>query len=83
MEYTKHIDYIDTKYGTTMKKKVIYTLPLKVHDLVVQSIGESEGLKQKLLGLKLKRINQYLSYDPKDIFGKKLRSQSFELQSRC
>lgn len=68
------MDYIDAKYGTMAKKKVIYTLSLKFHDLVLQSRGRSKGLKQKLLGLKLKKINQFLLYDPKDIFGKSLRS---------
>lgn len=80
------MDYINAKYGTTIKKRVIYTLPLKVHDLVLQTRGEIEGLKQKLLGLKLKKINQYLLYDPKDTFGKKLRSQpnpsSFKVDAR-
>lgn len=70
------MDYIDAKYETMVKKRVSYTLPLKVHDLVLQSRGRSEGLKQKLLGLKLKKINQYLLYDLEYTFGKKLRSQS-------
>lgn len=74
MEFTRQMDYIDAKYGITATKRVTYSLPLKVHDLVLQVRGGSEGLKQNLLGLKLKKINQFLLYDPKDIFGKKLRS---------
>lgn len=86
MEYTRQIDYIDVKYRMVAKKRIIYTLPLKVHDLVLQSRGKSEGLKKNLLGLKLKKINQFLLYDSENIFGKRLRSQpnpsSFKVDSR-
>lgn len=74
MEYTKQIDYVDSKYGIAMKKRIVYDLPYKVHDLVLQRRGERDQLKGKLLGVKLKKINQYLLCDLEDIFGKKLRS---------
>ena len=63
-----------------------YALPHKVHDLVLQFRGASDQLKGKLLGFKLKKINQYLLYDLKDIFDKKLRIQpnppSFRAESK-
>lgn len=74
MEFARQIDYIDAKYEVIARKRVTYSLPLKVHDLVLQRRGGSESLKQKLLALKLKKINQFLLYDPEDIFSKKLRS---------
>jgi len=57
MEYGRKIDYIDVKYGTVAKKRLIYTLPHKVHDFVLQSRGGGNRLKDKFLGLKLKKIN--------------------------
>lgn len=59
MEYSRQIDYVNAKYGVTTKKRLIYALPHKVHDLVLQSKGQGERLKEKLLALKLKNINQY------------------------
>lgn len=54
MEYARQIDYIDSKYGAIAKKRIVYALPHKVHDLVLQSRGASDQLKSKLLKLKLK-----------------------------
>jgi len=39
MEYGRQIDYVDAKYGAAAKKRLIYTLPHKVHELVLQSRG--------------------------------------------
>lgn len=50
---------------------------------MLQSRGASEQLKNKLLQLKLKKLSQYLLYDPEDIFGKRLRSQPNPLGFRA
>lgn len=54
---------MDSKYNAMAKKRGIYALPHKVHDLVLQSRGGNEQLKERLLSLKLKKINQYVLYD--------------------
>jgi len=59
VEYSKQIDHIDAKYGVAAKKRLIYALPHKVHDLVLQSKGGGKQLKEKLLTLRLKKISQY------------------------
>jgi len=69
IEYSRQIDYINVKYETTTKKRLIYALPHKVHDLVLQCKGGGEKLKEKLLALKLKKINHY---DPEGVFNTRL-----------
>lgn len=39
LDYSRQIDYIDVKYGAVAKKRLIYSLPHKMHDLVLQSRG--------------------------------------------
>lgn len=72
IEYSRQMDYIDSKYGAVVKKRNIYALPHKVHDLLLQTRGGGDQLAEKLIRLRMKKINQYWLYDPKDIFGKKL-----------
>jgi len=68
MEYSRQIDHIDAKYEAVAEKRLIYSLPHKVHDLVLHSRGGGERLKGKLLALKLKKIIQYWSYESKGVF---------------
>lgn len=69
------MDYINSKYGSMMKKWIIYALLHKVNDMMFQIRGGGDRLREKLINLRLKKINQYWLYDPEDIFGNKLRTQ--------
>lgn len=86
MEYSRQIDHVDIKYEATTKMRLIYALPHKVHDLVLQSRGGGEKLKEKLLALKLKNNSQYWSYNMEGVFDARLRNQpnpsSFKAKSR-
>lgn len=59
-----------------VKKRIIYALLHKVHDLMLQERGGGDHLGEKLIGLRLKNINQYWLYDSKDIFSKKTKNST-------
>jgi len=42
LEYSRKIDHIDAKYEVAAKKRLIYALPHKVHDLILQNRGGGE-----------------------------------------
>lgn len=76
MEFARQIDYIDATYGSRPNKKMVYPLPYQVGPITIKHRGVHSIMKKKLEGLDLVEIVEHWTYDPKDIFIKRLKAQS-------